>query len=281
MNIGVIGLLWFSGVYTAMRENIVRTIWSNGGAVVNGWLAIPSAWSAEVMANAGWDSLTVDVQHGLVGYESALAMLQAISTTATIPLARVPWNEPASIMKLLDAGAYGIICPMINTRAEAEAFVGACRYAPMGYRSAGPTRAALYAGSDYIQNANATIITMAMIETAEALQHLDEIMSVPGLDGIYVGPNDLGLSLTGRAGLPLAEPHLAEAIDMVVAATVRHGIIAGIHTSSTQDAQRMIEKGFRFITILSDSRLLQMTAQSVVATLKNRAKVEPASTTPY
>src|SRR5690349_19310477 len=110
-----------------MRENNVRTIWHNGGAVINGWLAIPSPWSAEVMANVGWDSLTVDVQHGLIGYDTALPMLQAISTTSTIPLARVPWNEPASIMKLLDAGAYGIICPMVNTRAEAEAFVGACR----------------------------------------------------------------------------------------------------------------------------------------------------------
>src|SRR2546430_741853 len=131
-----------------MRENRVRSIWQAGGHVVNGWLAIPSSVSAEAMAHAGWDSLTIDLQHRLVGYTSAVPMLQAISTTNVTPLARVPWNEPGIIGKLLDAGCMGIVCPMINSRQECEAFVGACRYPPMGYRSHGPTRATIYAGSD-------------------------------------------------------------------------------------------------------------------------------------
>ena len=131
-----------------MRENRVRTIWQSGEAAVNGWLHIPSSWSAEIMSHQGWDSLTVDMQHGLMDYQTALTMLQAVSTTPVTPLARVPWNEPGIIGRMLDAGAYGIICPMINTRADAEAFVGACRYAPQGYRSLGPTRANLYAGSE-------------------------------------------------------------------------------------------------------------------------------------
>ena len=264
-----------------MRENTIKTIWQNGGSVINGWLSIPNAWTAEVMAHQGWDSLTVDVQHGLIGYDVALPMLQAISTTATIPIARAPWNEPGMIMKLLDAGAYGIICPMINTQAEAQAFVGACRYAPQGYRSAGPTRAAVYAGADYLQCANSTIVTLAMIETAEAVKNVDDIVSVPGLDGIYIGPSDLSISLGLQPGGPFAQPRLAEAIDAVLAATQRKGVVAGIHTNATDDALRMIEKGFRFVTVASDTRLLTTAAQSVLAVMKQVQAPKISATTPY
>src|SRR5215813_2067648 len=141
-----------------MRENKVHSIWKSGGSALNGWLTIPSSWSAEVMANLGWDSVTIDMQHGLMDYQTALGMLQAISTTPTTPLVRVNWNEPGIIMKMLDAGAYGVICPMINSRAECEAFVGACRYHPQGYRSSGPIRATLYGGPDYHEKANDTIL---------------------------------------------------------------------------------------------------------------------------
>ncbi|MBL8674314.1 MAG: 2,4-dihydroxyhept-2-ene-1,7-dioic acid aldolase, partial [Rhodospirillales bacterium] len=120
-----------------MRENTVKRIWASGGAVVNGWLGIPSSVAAENMAQAGWDSLTVDLQHGLVDYQAGVGMMQAVCTTATMPLCRVPWNEAGIIMKMLDAGAMGVICPMINSRAECEAVVGACRYAPVGFRSVG------------------------------------------------------------------------------------------------------------------------------------------------
>jgi 4-hydroxy-2-oxoheptanedioate aldolase len=263
-----------------MRENTIRTIWQAGGAVLNGWLSIPSSWTAELMAHQGWDSLTVDTQHGLIGYDVALPMLQAISTTSTMPLARVAWNEPAGIMKLLDAGAFGIICPMINTRAEAEAFVGACRYAPQGYRSAGPTRASIYAGADYLQQANASIITLAMIETAQAVQNVDDIMSVTGLDGIYIGPSDLAISLGLAPGGPLDQPRLAEAINTVLAAAQRHGIVGGIHTASTKDALSMVEQGFRFVTVSSDTRLLIAAAQDVTKGMQ-RLKNKATSATPY
>ena len=129
-----------------MRPNRVREIWQAGGAVINGWCGIPSGFSAEVMAHMGWDSLVVDMQHGIVDYQAMVSMLQGISTTAVTPMVRVPWNTPADIMKSLDAGAYGVICPMVNSRRECEAFVGACRYAPRGYRSSGPIRATLYGG---------------------------------------------------------------------------------------------------------------------------------------
>ncbi|MDP9137324.1 MAG: aldolase/citrate lyase family protein, partial [Pseudomonadota bacterium] len=174
-----------------MRPNPLKKLWASGGAAVNGWLAIPNSFSAEVMAHQGWDSLTLDLQHGLLDYGAVVPMLQAISTTGVAPLARVPWLEEGILMKLLDAGCYGLICPMINSRAECERFVQACRYPPRGGRSFGPIRALLYGGADYFAHANEEIVLLAMVETKAALDDLEGILSVPGLDGIYVGPADL------------------------------------------------------------------------------------------
>src|SRR6266446_4133269 len=158
------------------RANRVREIWADGKAVVNSWLGIPSSFSAEVMAHAGWDSLVVDMQHGMIDYSMMVPMLQGISTTGTVPLVRVPWNDPAHIQKALDAGAYGIVCPMINNRDEAERFVDSMRYAPLGHRSSGPIRASLYGGPDYHMQANDLVVAFGMIETAEAINKLDEIL---------------------------------------------------------------------------------------------------------
>src|ERR1700720_1947385 len=157
------------------RPNGGRELWQAGKPVINSWLGIPSSFSAEVMAHAGWDSLVVDMQHGMIDYSMMVPMLQGISTTGTVPLVRVPWNDPAHIQKALDAGAYGIICPMINNRAEAEKFVGSCRYGPPGYRSSGPIRAALYGGADYHAKANDIVVALGMIETKEALDNLAAI----------------------------------------------------------------------------------------------------------
>src|SRR4026209_3034650 len=173
-----------------VRENALKKIWAKGEAVVNGWLSIPSGFSAEGMAHQGFDSLTIDMQHGVVDYQVAVSMLQGISTLGVVPLARVPGNDPARLMKILDAGAYGVICPMVNTRAEAEALVRACKYPPRGYRSWGPVRASIYAGADYGDHANEDIVVMPMIETAEAMKNLDDILSVPRADGVSVGPAD-------------------------------------------------------------------------------------------
>ena len=251
-----------------MRENTVKTIWKRGGAVINGWLGIPSSVAAENMAQAGWDSLTVDLQHGLVDYQTAVTMLQGVTTTATVPLARVPWLEPGIIMKLLDAGAYGIICPMINTRAECEALIAACRYPPLGYRSFGPVRATWYAGADYWKHANDAVIAMAMIETKTAMENLDEILSVRGLDGIYIGPNDLALTL-GRApsGVP-TDPVVVDAIKHIVAGAKRHAIPAGIHCGSTAMAKEMIALGFQFVTLLADNAFLATAAKAAVAEMR-------------
>jgi len=251
-----------------MRENKIRRIWAEGGNVVNGWLAIPSSVSAELMAHAGWDSLCVDLQHGAIDYQVAVTMLQAISTTETVPLVRVPWNDPAIIGKLLDAGAYGVICPMVNTRAQCEAFVGACRYAPEGYRSVGPLRASLYGGADYVAQANKTVLTMAMIETRQAIENLEEILATPGLDAVYVGPSDLSVSMGYTAGFDPAFPEVLDAILKVPAVAKRHGVFPGIHVGSVAFGKRMYDAGYRFTSYMSDFRFLQWLAGRAVTAMR-------------
>jgi len=230
------------------------------------------------MAHQGFDSLTVDMQHGIVDYQAAVSMLQAISTTSTVPLVRVPWNEPGILQKMLDAGAYGIICPMINSRAEAAAFVAACRYPPAGSRSFGPIRATLYGGADYPENANGEVLTLAMIETKEAVANLEAILAVEGLDGVYVGPADLANSLGIAPGFDPEDATVVEAIRTIVDTTKQHGKIAGIHCGSPGYIERMWSIGFDYATLLSDARLMAMKAAELVSQLKDRAG-GPASST--
>ena len=188
-----------------MRKNKLKELFKAGKPIINSWLGVPSSFSAEVMANQGWDSLTIDMQHGIIDYANAVSMLQAISTTETTPLARVNWNEPGQIMKILDAGCYGVICPMVSNKKEAENFIRACQYPPKGYRSFGPIRATIYGGADYAKYAEQEILKLAMIETKEALEKLDEILDTPGLDGIYIGPADLSLAVNEEPGFDRPE----------------------------------------------------------------------------
>jgi 4-hydroxy-2-oxoheptanedioate aldolase len=251
-----------------VRENTVKSIWAKGGVVVNGWLSIPSSFSAEVMAHQGFDSLVVDMQHGVVDYQTAVTMLQAISTTGVIPFARVPWNDPAYIMKILDAGAYGIICPMINSRKEAEQLVRTCKYAPKGYRSFGPVRASIYGGTDYAQHANDTIVVMPMIETKEAVEHIDDILSTPGIDAVYVGPADLSLTLGCTPKLDQTEAPVVEALGKILAACKRHKVVAGLHNATSGYALKMAAQGWQFVTLASDSRFLAARAAEEAAAVK-------------
>lgn len=257
-----------------MRENGLRALWAEGRAAINGWLTIPSGVSAELMAHQGWDSLTIDMQHGLVDYPAAVTMLTAISTTNTVPLVRVPWLEPGILMKSLDAGAYGLICPMVNTRDDAARLVAYTRYAPRGTRSFGPLRALLYAGADYPQHADRTIVRFAMIETAQALDNLDAILSVEGLDAIYVGPSDLSLSLGCRPVLDDVEAPVASAIDHILARSQAHGVLAGIHNGSASTARQRIARGFRFVSITSDAQLMTSGAQDTIAEIRLGARDE-------
>ena len=243
-----------------MRENRVRKVWAQGGTAIGGWLSIGNSFSAEVMAHQPFDFLVADTQHGMVDVGSAVGMLQAISTAEPAPMARVTWNDPATIMKLLDSGAYGIICPMINTRAECEQFVGACRYPPAGYRSFGPARGTLYGGDDYFEHADKTVLTLAMIETRQAVDNLDAIASVSGLDGLFIGPGDLCISLGHAPSMEPTEKDVVAAIDAVVAAARKHKIVAGMYCVAGTVARRWAERGFRFVAIGSDVRFLTASA---------------------
>jgi 4-hydroxy-2-oxoheptanedioate aldolase len=251
-----------------VKTNRLREIWKAGAAAVNGWLAIPSGFSAETMAHQGWDSLTVDLQHGVVDYQAMIPMLQAISTTGTVPVVRVPWLEPGILMKSLDAGAYGVICPMVNSRQDAQNLVAWTHYAPRGTRSFGPIRALLYGGADYATHANDTIVTFAMIETARALDNLDDILSVEGLDAIYIGPSDLSLALGCKPVFDDVDPPAAQAIDHILARARAHGMVAGIHNGTPQAALARIRKGFQFVTVSSDARLMAAGAQQVMAAMR-------------
>ena len=261
-----------------MRKNAIKKLLADGGRVVNAWCSIPSSYSAELMSHQGWDSVTIDLQHGPVDFQVAVTMLQAISTTSAVPMARVPWNDPAIIMKLLDAGAFGLICPMINTKAEAEEFVGAARYAPQGFRSFGPNRAVQYAGADYWQHANEEVLLFAMIETTKALQNLDEILSVPGLNGVYVGPSDLSLSMGRPPTLDPSDPDVLAAMETILTRTRAKGLIAGVHTDSAKTSLKRFNEGFQLCTILNDARLLAMAAQAAVREAKGEAQAQAAKT---
>ena len=254
-----------------MRENRLRTLWRDDKAAVNGWLAIGNSFSAEVMAHQGWDTLTIDLQHGLIDDAALVTMLQAISTTQTVPVVRVPWLEPGIIMKSLDAGAYGLICPMVNTREDAQKFVAWTNYAPQGTRSFGPIRALLYGGADSAAQANDTLVRFAMIETAQALDNLDAILSVEGLDAIYIGPSDLSLALGCRPVFDDVDPPVAQAIDHILERATAHGIKAGVHNGIAEGALARIAKGFRFVTIGSDARLMAAGSQQVLAKMRASA----------
>ena len=253
-----------------MRRNKLKELFKKGIPIINTWLAVPSSFSAEVMANQGWDSVTIDMQHGLVDYSNAVNMLQAISTTDSTPLARVNWNEPGQIMKILDAGSYGVICPMVSNRKQAENFVQACLYPPKGYRSFGPIRASIYGGSDYAKHANEEILKLAMIETKEALEKLDEILDTPNLDGVYIGPADLSLAVGEEPGFDRAENTKAyKEILRILESAKKRNLLAGLHNGTAEYANKMIKNGFDLVTVGSDSRYIASGAKTDLEKLKN------------
>ena len=250
--------------------NRLKQLWDSGKPAVNGWLAIPSGFSAEVMAQAGWDSVTVDLQHGVQDYMSMVACFQAMQSHPVLPMVRVPWNEPGIVGKVLDAGAYGIICPMINTRAEAEAFVSYCRYPPAGKRSNGPIRAGIYGvGTTYQATANQEVLCIPMIETQEAVDNLDAILDVPGIDAVYIGPSDLGFSMGLIPVLDREEQVILDIYARILDATKRRGIRACVHCGSPAYAARMIAMGFNLVTISNDSGLLLNAACAAVAAARH------------
>ena len=261
-----------------MRRNHVLEAWRADKQTIGGWLAIGSTFTAEAMAHIGFDWLCLDMQHGMLDYNDIKKMLPAISTTDTIPIVRVPWNEPYEIMKVLDAGAFGVIVPLVNNREEAERAVAACRYPPEGMRSFGPTRAAMYGGRGYTEEANTHLACIAMIETAEALDNLDQICSTPGLDGVYVGPSDLAYALGLAPVGDNNEPVHVETVNTIFATAKKHGIAVGIHTGSLEYSKRYLDQGFNMVMLGTDNMFMSRLArQELKAARKetNNEKVDP------
>ena len=233
-----------------MRANSTKAKWRRNDATFGAWMSIPSSYAAEVVAHGGFDWVCIDMQHGVIDYQVAVTMLQAISTTEATPIVRVPWNDVSMIGRILDAGAMGVIVPMVNDADEARAAVAACRYAPVGLRSYGPTRAPLYAGPDYFDHANDEVACIPMVETRQALAQLDDILSVPGIDAVYVGPIDMSITL----GLPPRMDNGGEfetARVAIAEACARHGVTAGIHGNASL-AARHLAAGYRMVTVYHD-----------------------------
>jgi 4-hydroxy-2-oxoheptanedioate aldolase len=233
----------------------LREKWSNGDETLGFWLTIPGFVGAEIAARQPVDYICVDTQHGAIDYLASASMIQTIELAGGTPIVRVPWNEPGIIGKSLDAGAHGVVVPMVNTREQAEAVVRGARYVPDGARSWGP----VMAGQRHPDNrrwADETVAVIPMIETREAISNLDDILTVPGIDAIYVGPADLSISLGLEPSGNADESVLDDALATIVAGCRRHGITPGIHSTGSLTAKRR-EQGFRMITVTSDALALR------------------------
>ena len=252
--------------------NNLLKIWGENKPVINSWLSIPNSFTAEAFGKMGWDAITIDMQHGQSDYSTSISMLQALSSSTSTPMVRVPWSEPGIIMRMLDLGVMGVIAPMINTKEDCEKFVSYCYYPPIGQRSFGPMRAQLIHGSNYFEKANENILSFAMIETQQAVDNLDDILSVPNLTGVYIGPADMSSSYGMKPKFDVKEDPVFSNIKLIAKKANEYGKIAGIHNGTTQYAKEMIELGFKLVTISSDFRSMSAHAQSIIDDMKNKAE---------
>jgi 4-hydroxy-2-oxoheptanedioate aldolase len=243
-----------------MRKNRLWELFRTERPAYAGWMSFDSAYAAELVGSSGFDAVVIDGQHGMAGFECQVRMLQALSHTPVVPMVRVSHNNLAEINRVLDAGAYGVICPLVNSAAEASAFARACRY-PLngvaGDRSMGPARGLLYGGAEYAHHANAEILALAMVETREGLDALEAIVSTPHLDGVFVGPTDLGIALGLGPGASQEEPVLAEALAHIAAVCRALGRVAGIWCSSADIGRKMVKLGYRFVAPGHDALCLK------------------------
>ena len=243
-----------------MKNNRLIEMFSARQPAVAGWMSLDSAYAAELVGSSGFDAVVVDCQHGMAGHAQMLAMLQALTHTPAVAMVRVSQNNLAEINRALDAGAYGIICPLVNSVEEARAFGRACRY-PMdgieGDRSFGPARGLLVRGADYPQHANAQMLALAMIETQAGLQAVEAIAAVAQIDGLFVGPSDLGIALGLGPGAAHTHPLLAAAIARIQQACHAAGKVAGIWCGSAEMAHAMLAQGMQLVVPGHDAQWLK------------------------
>jgi 4-hydroxy-2-oxoheptanedioate aldolase len=249
----------------------LRERWQAGEPTFGAWCTIPSSWTAEIAARSGHDWVCIDTQHGLIGYDVMLPMLQATAAGGVPSFVRVQWNEPGAIMKALDAGAGGVIVPMVNSVEEAKTVVGACRYPPDGYRSMGPIRARAIGGEWRLP------ICVVMIETVQAVSRADEILAVPGVDAVFVGPNDLAVSAGLDSGYEGRHPEHRRMIEAVARSARAHGVVAGIMCGSPEVARQWHQAGYQMLALESDTRLLTTATEQIVVQSKQLTTKSTAS----
>lgn len=248
-----------------MRANKIQTLWRQEKPVLCGWMNTDSPYVAELMGASGLDAVCLDMQHGVAHIQDVYPIMQAISATDAVPMVRLPCLDASMIMKVLDLGAYGIICPLINTSEEVAQMIAASSYPPVGGRSYGPVRGTLYGGADYPLKANETIIRLAMIETAQGLANLEAICQTPGLDGIFIGPSDLAIALGHRPSPEHTVPELEDAIALCLETAHRVGIKAGIFCSGGKGAKARSAEGFDFVVPSHDAYLLDRMLKQEIA----------------
>jgi 4-hydroxy-2-oxoheptanedioate aldolase len=262
-----------------MRANPVKRALKAGQASVGSWLSLGSITASRFLARAGFEWLTVDIEHSLVDWETATHMFASIADAGCIALARVPSNRHDHIKRVLDNGAHGIVVPMVNSRAEAEAAVAACLYPPAGNRSVGGSVHALNFGGtapDYYARANDELLIVLQCEHIQAVEDAEGIFSVPGIDAIFVGPNDLAASMRGPDGRPPSGEATAAVMKRILDACRRHGVAPGLHCTSGEEARHRIEEGWQFVAIASELRFMLNGVNEALGKLGARQKGEIA-----
>jgi len=253
-----------------MKSNPIRQKLKRGEPSVGTWLTLPDPFSARLMARMGFDWLTVELEHTPTTMESAAAAFALIAESGCVPLARIPWNTGENIKRVLDTGAWGIVVPMVNSRAEAEAVVEASRYRPIGRRSIGGSLHSANFGTDpstYYAKANDEILVVIMAEHVDAVEHADEIMSVPGIDAVFIGPNDLHASMNQPPAFDSDNKQFTDAVAHILGTAKKHNLAAGIHVIDAEQAQRRIREGFQFIAVASEAGMMMAKAKEITTML--------------
>ena len=254
-----------------MRQNTVKLLLRQGRPALGTWLALGSPLGTEWLAHQGFDWLSIDQAHAAIDIAATQSLLQAISATAVVPCVTVPGKDPRAISRALDAGAYGLFIPTIETRDEAELIVAATKYPPLGTRAIGGARRHLYGGADYVQHANDEILVVVVIQTVRGIRNIDDILAVPGIDACFVGPNDLCASLGLRPSFEPTDERFEHAIQQVFSACARHDVSPGIHTKSVERARYRLGQGWRLIAISSDGAMMAQAARDAVESIQARS----------
>ena len=256
-----------------MKKNRVKELWREQKAAIGTWLALDSPIVAEIIGHLGFDWVVIDTEHASIDIGTTQSIIQAMSATDTVPIVRVPWNDPALIKRALDAGAYGLVIPMVNSKEEALKAVQASRYPPVGARSYGGPRARLYGGYDYFAHSNEEIALIIQIEHIDAVNNIDEILSVAGIDAYFIGPSDLAASMGIKPELDNTDPRHIEAVKKVVAAGKKHHVPGGILVGSPGAVGERIAQGFQFIGLGSDEGFLRSAASAALSKVGQDRKV--------